>query len=374
MALFSGNYNYLRDGANRALNRVVRDASDSANIEFRIYSPTTRTPAFEPAGTLISVPSIPFPGHGEFRVALGMPRRIREDLAGFAPDLVHVSAPDPLGNAASKWAGAHRIPVVASLHTRFETYFGFYGLGWIRGLVEGHLDRFYDRSDFILAPNRPIMAELAARYGAQRTRLWHRGVEHGDFSPARRDLAWRRSLGYADDAPIVLFFGRLVREKGIDMFAEAIGLLEREFPGLRPMVIGDGPERKRFEAMLPRGVFLGHLDGESLWRAVASADILFNPSVTEAFGNVVLEAMAAGLAIVAADAPSTRALIAPHENGILCPPNDPPAYAAALAALLADPPTRRGIALAAQRASLEFNWSDSVGNVLAVYAEAMAGR
>ncbi|MGH2745648.1 MAG: glycosyltransferase, partial [Thermoleophilaceae bacterium] len=150
VALFSGNYNYLREGANQALNRLVRYLEERRGWEVRVYSPVTGTPAFAPAGTLVPVRSVTLPFRTEFQLALGMPRSIREDIARFSPDLVHVSTPDILDTRAQSWARRRNIPVVASFHTRFETYFEHYGLGWARPIAEAHLRRFYRRSDHVL--------------------------------------------------------------------------------------------------------------------------------------------------------------------------------------------------------------------------------
>src|SRR5260221_1745162 len=161
VALFAGNYNYVREVANQALNRLV-DRGLERGHAFRIYSPVTDTPAFEPAGDLVPVPSIALPVRSEFRLASGLPRHIREDVARFSPNLIHVSTPDILGTRAQTFAKRLGVPVVASLHTRFETYFDHYGLGWARPLAEAHLRRFYRRSDHGLAPTPGIFAELKA--------------------------------------------------------------------------------------------------------------------------------------------------------------------------------------------------------------------
>ena len=122
IALFSGNYNYLREGANQALNILVRHLEEQAGCTVRVYSPVTDTPAFEPAGTLVPVPSITLPKRTEFRLALNLPREIREDVRRFQPDLIHVSTPDILGTRAQTFAKQLGVPIVASMHTRFATY------------------------------------------------------------------------------------------------------------------------------------------------------------------------------------------------------------------------------------------------------------
>ena len=128
IALFTGNYNYVREGANQALNRLVAHLEQHAGAAVRVYSPVTDTPAFEPAGDLVPVPSIALPVRSEFRLALGLPRATRRDLTRFAPDIIHVATPDILGTRAQTFALDRGTPLVVSLHTRFETYLGYYGL------------------------------------------------------------------------------------------------------------------------------------------------------------------------------------------------------------------------------------------------------
>src|SRR5688572_21410313 len=191
VALFSGNYNYLREGANQALNRAV-DFLERRGHSVRAYSPVTGTPAFEPAGTLVPVPSLALPVRSEFRLALGLRAAARRDLADFAPDLVHLSTPDWLGFAALRFARRRGVPVVASLHTRFEAYLDHYGLGWARPAVESLLRRYYRRADRILVPTEGLRAEMAAFVGHDRIDVWGRGVDRDLFDPARRDESWRR--------------------------------------------------------------------------------------------------------------------------------------------------------------------------------------
>ncbi|HEY7806724.1 MAG TPA: glycosyltransferase family 1 protein [Croceibacterium sp.] len=365
VALFSGNYNCLADGANQALNRLVAHLL-RRGLEVRVYSPVVAHPAFEPAGELIGVRSIPFPGRGDYRLALGLPAATRRDLDAFAPDIVHVSAPDILGRRAQGYARDRAIPLVASLHTRFETYFAFYRLGFIRGIIERYLQRFYRRCDLVLAPNRPIARMLEADgVDCARIAIWSRGVDRVKFDPARRSPAWRQARGIGDDEVAALFFGRLVREKGIADFAAAV--TRAKLPNLRPVIVGDGPARGEFERLLPRAVFAGHLTGEDLGEAVASADLLLNPSSTEAFGNVNLEAMAAGLAVVSADAPSSRELIDDGRTGLLVPPGDVAGYAAALAKLAADARLRARLGQAARAESASYDWDAALDKVVDAY-------
>ena len=371
VALFSGNYDCVRDGANQALNRLVAYLMDRVRAEVRIYSPTAPRKAFDSVGDVRSVRSISIPGRPEYRVALGFPHATRQDFDDFAPDIVHLSAPDLLGRQAQKYARARGIPVVASLHTRFETYLDYYRLSFLRGPVERYLDRFYGDCARILCPTRPIAREMEARFGADRVAIWGRGIDPACFRPTLRDEGFRVGLGHMPEDVVPLFFGRLVLEKGLGIFAETIDAVRAQGLAVRPLIIGEGPARGWLAERLPNATFMGHLSGEALGRAVASADILINPSVTEAFGNVNLEAMASGLAIVSANVPSASALIDQGRTGLLVPPRDVGTYAAAVAELIHQPRRRAALGTAAAEAAARFTWDDVLEDVARSYAEAL---
>ena len=141
IALFSGNYNYVRDGANQALNRLVGYLlRQGAHV--RVYSPVVEHPAFPPTGDLVDVPSFAIPGRGEYRVPYALRGSARRDLEAFAPNVVHVSSPDIVAHRAVSWARDRGIPVVASVHTRFETYLQYYRMQWLEPAVRALLRRF----------------------------------------------------------------------------------------------------------------------------------------------------------------------------------------------------------------------------------------
>jgi len=371
VALFSGNYNYVRDGANQALNRLV-GYLERRGCTVRVYSPTSPTPAFAPEGTLISVPSVAIPGRGDYRLGLGLPRRIRAHLAEFAPEIIHVSAPDWTGTAAQRFARQAGIPVVASLHTRFEKYAAFYGASLVRPAMERHLARFYRNSDRILVPTPAIADEFELEGLGEKTHLWGRGVDRSQFTPLARDQAWRRTMGVADGEVAVLHFGRLVREKGLAAFAALCRRLIAEGLPVRPLVVGDGPERQWLEQKLPQARFAGHLMDVDLGRAVASADLFLNPSTTEAFGNVTLEAMASGLPTVCVDVPSGRNLLK-GGSGLLFAHGDEDGAMKALRLLVQDGRRRAQMGTFAREASKAYDWDGASHQVLECYMD-LLGR
>ncbi|NNC59389.1 MAG: glycosyltransferase family 1 protein [Erythrobacter sp.] len=357
IALFSGNYNYTRDGANQALNRLV-DYLLRQGASVRVFSPKVAEPDFEPTGELFDVPNVRMPvkGRGEYRMPLGLNARARKALDRFKPNMVHVSSPDPTGHAALRWARKHGIPVVASVHTRFETYPRYYNAAFLEPAIEWILRRFYNRCDALVAPSQSMIAEYKAMGMHQDIGLWTRGVDRETFDPSRRDLDWRRSHGLADDDVAIAFLGRLVMEKGLDVFAEAIIALRKLQAPHKVLVIGDGPAREWFEKALPGGIFVGFQTGRDLGRALASADIFLNPSITETFGNVTLEAMASGLPVVAASATGASSLVVDGETGRLVPPGDAAAFAEALAPYCTDDSHRLAHGEAGEKRSRAYSW------------------
>ena len=374
VALFSGNYNYVRDGANQSLNLLVGHLL-SRGVQVRVYSPTVAKPAFPAIGDLVDVPAIPLVGgRGEYRVALGITPRVRRDIDAFAPNIVHVSAPEFLGHAAVAYARTRAIATVASFHTRFETYFRYYRMGFLEPLAKKRLTRFYNRVDEVVVPS-PSMAELLRGWGVTSSiGIWSRGIDHDRFNPARRDLAWRRSLGIGDDEMVVGFLGRLVKEKGLDVFADVLTELRRRGVRHRVVVVGEGPARDWFAERVPEAVFTGFQSGEALGRAVASMDVFFNPSVTETFGNVTLEAMAASVPVVAARATGAVDLIDDGRTGFLVPPTDIAGYADAIGRIVAEPGLRHAMGRAGHAKAAGYRWDVINQTVLDTYLAVMARR
>jgi phosphatidylinositol alpha 1,6-mannosyltransferase len=356
IALVTGNYNYVRDGANQALNRLV-DYLLRQGAAVRVYSPVVKQPAFPPTGDLVGVPSVKFPGdRGEYRFPLTLSPGVRRDLAKFAPNIVHVASPDLVSHRAVSWARNRKLPILASVHTRFETYFRYYNMAWAEPGVEAIMRRFYRRCNALVAPSESMAQVLREQRMNYDVSIWSRGVDREVFNPGRRSLEWRRSFGIGDDEVVVGFLGRLVMEKGLDVFSDTIDELSRSGVRHRIMVVGEGPAREWFAGRLPNAVFTGFQGGEDLARAVASMDMLFNPSITETFGNVTLEAMACGLPVVAAAATGSESLVDDHVSGRLIRPGAIHQFAEALKAYIVDPELRARHGMAGEARTQEFSW------------------
>jgi phosphatidylinositol alpha 1,6-mannosyltransferase len=373
IALFSGNYNYVRDGANQALNRLVGYLLRQG-VQVRVYSPTVEHPAFAPTGDLVSIPAIPIPGRSEYRLPMALPPGVRRDLAEFNPNVVHVSSPDIVAHRAVTWARRHKIAAVASVHTRFESYLAYYHLHWFEPFVRAILRRFYRRVEVVMAPAESTAAILRASRMNRDIAIWARGIDREQFNPARRDMEWRRAQGLADDELVVAYLGRIVMEKNLDVFAEAIRALSNRGIKERVLVIGEGPAQAWFEQQLPEAIFTGQLTGTDLARAIASSDVLFNPSVTEAFGNVTLEAMACGLPVVAAVATGSTNLVHHGKTGMLVDALDVEGFADALEAYVRKPELRRRHGHAGLAFAKTKDWDTINSAALRIYQRAIVKR
>jgi glycosyltransferase involved in cell wall biosynthesis len=204
--------------------------------------------------------------------------------------------------------------------------------------------------------------------------MWARGVDREQFNPERRDLEWRRSNGFADDEMVIAFLGRVVMEKGLDVFADAIHAFAQRGLKHRVLVMGEGPARPWFEQQLPDAVFTGEITGTDLGRALASADLLLNPSITEAFGNVTLEAMASGLPVIAAEATGATNLVRHGVTGTLVDGTVPDEFADALESYALDPDLRRRQGEAALAIAKTMDWDSINAAVIRAYMHAIHKR
>ncbi len=356
IALISGNYNMVRDGPTQALNLLVGYLLDHG-ASVRVFAPTVPNPQVVPTGELISIPSFALPGRAEYRFPMGLYGEARAKFLEFGANMIHIASPDFASRQAAKWGRDNGVPVLASVHTRFETYPRYYGLGFIEPAVERWLRKFYLRADGLVAPAETMREVLLEQGMHHDIGIWSRGVNRETFNPKRRDMEWRRAQGFADDEVVIGFLGRVVMEKGLDTFCDTIAELKRREVPHRVLVIGEGPAREWFAAHLPDdAVFTGLQAPPEIGRVVAGMDVLLNPSVTEAFGNVTLEAMASGKPVVAARATGADFLVTDGVSGKMVEPNAVPQFADALQTYIEQPELRARHGKAGETRSLDFDW------------------
>jgi phosphatidylinositol alpha 1,6-mannosyltransferase len=355
VALVTGNYNMVRDGPTQALGRLVAHLLGEG-AQVRIFAPTVDNPQVDQPGEIVTIPSFPIPGRSEYRVPLGLFGEAGRRFEDFRPNLVHVASPDRASRQAVRWARRNRAAALASVHTRFETYPQYYRAGFLEPVVVAWLRTLYRACDALVAPSDGMVDVLRAQNMHTDIGIWSRGVDRAIFHPGARDNALRRGLGIADDEVAIGFLGRVVMEKGLPEFAEtATELARREVPH-KVLVLGDGPAREWLAERVPQARFAGYLHGAELGRWVACMDVFFNPSITETFGNVTLEAMACAVPVVAARATGSTTLVKDGETGMLVKPGSIAAYADALQNYVEDPSLRARHGQAGEARSKSFDW------------------
>ncbi|MBS4728687.1 glycosyltransferase family 1 protein [Mycobacterium sp. SM1] len=295
---------------------------------------------------------------------LGVPTpRILRVLRGFGPDVVHLASPALLGYGGILAARRLGVPTVAVFQTDVAGFAASYGVGtlsraawaWLR-----HLHRLADRT---LAPSTSAMESLSA-HGIPRVYRWARGVDVARFAPSARDQALRRRWS-PDGRPIVGFVGRLAPEKHVDRLAA----LARG-TAVQLVIVGDGIDRAKLRSAMPTAVFTGALDGDELAAAYASMDVFVHPGEHETFCQVVQEALASGLPVIAPDAGGPRDLVRPWRTGLLLPVNEFEARLPAAVAHLLE--QRMRYSVAARRSVLHRGWPVVCDELLGHY-EAVRG-
>ncbi len=266
-------------------------------------------------------PGMRLPMYTDLRIGLAIGPMVRRRLEAWEPDLVHVATQGPLGYAAVSAARDLFIPVTTDFRTNFHSYAGHYGFGVARGLVLAYLRLFHNRAAATFVPSRTVRRELEAE-GFERVEVLSRGVDARRFSPHKRSDDLRAFWDAAGDAPVLLYVGRLAGEKNVELALRTFIVIRQLHPEARMVVVGDGPQRERLQADYPMVHFAGALRGDSLAIHYASADLFLFPSLTETFGNVTLEAMASGLAVVAFDVAAAADRIRDGVNGLLAAPGD----------------------------------------------------
>lgn len=317
----------------------------------------------------VLVPGVPVPFHGGLQ--LGLPRggALLRDWGARPPDLVHLVSEGMLGRSALRAARRLRIPFTSSFHTNFPSYGRHYGLGWLKNLATAYLRAFHNCARLTLVPTGQVRDQLTAE-GFRDLVVVGRGVDTQAFHPERRRESLRRQWGASPDDLVALLVGRLAPEKNVPLAVRAFRAMEPS-RRVRLVLVGEGPERKRLQRENPDVVFTGMLRGDALAEHYASADVFLFPSLTETFGNVTLEAMSSGLAVVAYDDAAAAQHIRPFTSGLLAPRGDAAEFVAHARRLAAQPSLARRLGLGARQAVLPYGW-DRIGDAFTSVVEAVA--
>jgi glycosyltransferase involved in cell wall biosynthesis len=270
---------------------------------------------------------MPIPHYGTLRVGLPAKQKLVRLWSIERPDLVHLVTEGPLGWSAMAGARKLKLPVTSDFRTNFDAYSAHYGIRWLKRPIAAYLRRFHNLGHETYVPTRAMQAQLI-ECGYRNVEVVARGVDIERFSPQRRSAALRASWGVGDRDPVVAFVSRLAPEKNLDLVARAFEALRARRPEARMLWVGDGPARETLARRYPHHLFAGMRTGEDLAAHYASADLFLFGSLTETFGNVLIEALASGLPVVSYAQAAAAELLVSERNGLLADPGDEEAFIA----------------------------------------------
>lgn len=341
------------DGVSHTLIQISR-FMESRGVEFRFLSPFIPDKSHFLSNRVRKVRSIPFPMYTAYRISFPLFENLDDYLDGFSPDIVHVVSPTPLCIYGLKYARNHDLPAVGSYHTNFVSYFKYYGFGKLEGLGWKYLRWFYNQCGKTFVPSQSVQEDLTHQ-GIHNVELLPHGIDTQRFSPDFRSSRIRRLLG-GEDLPVLLFVGRLVKEKDLADLIQAFTQLQSQGYRFRAVFVGDGPMRQDLARQLPEAHFTGTLSGSELSQWYASSDLFVFPSTTETFGLVVQEAFASGIPVVGVRQGGVADLIQDGVNGFLAEPNRPADLAEKVAALLDNASLRTQLGANARSLVMEHSW------------------
>jgi glycosyltransferase involved in cell wall biosynthesis len=348
----------------------MRDGLRIRGHAVQVIAPRYPTPGPDDA-EVVRRPSIPCPGYANVRLSWPESPQVRHGLRRFAPDLVHVVTEGPLGAIGRRWALRNGRALVTSFHTDFPRYAARYVGPWIVPLVNRHLQRFHQPAAHTQTPSAATRAELLA-LGIPRPVVWGRGVDTAQFAPARRSAARRQEAGVGDRL-LLLHVGRLAVEKDVDTLVSAFRLAHQRLGDqVAFAVAGDGPKRAAVREGLPFARHYGFLERNTLADLFADADLFVFPSPTETCGLVALEAMSAGLPVIASDQGGVQENVRSGLNGLLVSAGNAEAFAEAIHWLTRDASQREAMAQAARAFAVARDWEHELDALVPLYVAAVA--
>jgi glycosyltransferase involved in cell wall biosynthesis len=305
---------------------------------------------------------------------MGLPakRELHRLWAKQRPDIVHIATEGPLGWSALQVARKLKLPVSTDFRTNFHAYSQHYGIGWLSGAIRVYLKKFHNRADITMVPTAMLQQELQAK-GFERVHVVPRGVDTSQFSPSYRSQALRDTWGVSAADKVLLYVGRLAAEKNLGLVVQAYLQAKQQDNRLRMVLVGDGPMRESLQQQHPDIIFAGYQSGKDLAAHYASGDVFAFASLTETFGNVTLEAMASGLAVVAFKHAAAGHCITHGENGMCVDTESPDEFVKAVCAVVEAPSLQARLAKQALQTAQTLDWPGVVERTEAMFRFVMAG-
>ncbi|WP_339850475.1 glycosyltransferase family 1 protein [Paenibacillus sp. FSL W7-1088] len=372
LALFTDTYVPETNGVAGTLHRLSNHLN-CKGIEHLLFTPQSVIEGND-AAPVRSVTNIPFFLYPECRIALPNRAAIHRELQSFQPDLLHIATPFNMGLFGLRYALKHQLPHVISYHTHFDRYLEYYRLKSVIPLYWKYIQWFHRACDATLTPSQETLHSLQLK-GIQRLKLWSRGINCSLYSPDKRSTDIRTR--YNITAPLILLYvGRIAPEKDI----ATLTLAMQQLPGpmqsrVHWIIVGDGPLLPKMRMQSPPNVtFTGYLHGEELAAMYASADLFVFPSSTETFGNVVLEAMASGLPVLAANGGGVKDLVTHHRSGVLFEPGNADALIREICLWGDHLDQLRNMGLEGRKLAEQRSWDHIFDRLVGDYEEAIENR
>jgi glycosyltransferase involved in cell wall biosynthesis len=375
LALVTETYPPEVNGVAMTLGRMVEGLSRRGHL-VQVVRPRQACDAGPPKANGVEqalVRGIPIPRYDSLRLGLPAGGLLRRLWGGRRPDAVHIATEGPLGWSALAAARALGLPVSTDFHTNFHSYSNHYGLGWLEKPVAAYLRGFHNRAGCTLVPTEGMRRSLADQ-GFTGLRVVARGVDTALFHPGRRSGALRAQWGAGEGDPVVLYVGRLAPEKNLPLVVETFAAMRRLQPRMKLVLVGDGPARAGLEARNDGFVFAGMRHGEDLAAHYASGDIFLFPSTTETYGNVTVEAMASGVAVVAYDYAAAAEHIRSGLNGLTAPFDDREAFLRQALNFAHDADYARDLGRRARRTAEGIDWEQVLDALERALRDVIAGE
>lgn len=312
------------------------------------------------------VAAMPLPGYPGLKAGLPAKGKLLQLWKQHRPDIVHIATEGPLGWSAMSAARKLGIPIATDFHTNFHNYSKHYGMGWMNKPIAAYLRHFHNKTDCTIVPTAELQQKLQQE-GYTNVEVVSRGVDTQLFNPRKRNLGLRHQWGADDDTPVVILVSRLAAEKNLQVVINAFEQMQSITGDAKLVMVGDGPARATLQKQYPEVIFAGVRTGEELASHYASGDIFLYPSLTETYGNVTVEAMASGLAVLAYDYAAARQHIRHDVNGLLAPFNDSNAFFEQSVALIQIPDRVRRLRIQARLSMESLTWKAIMGQLENVF-------
>jgi glycosyltransferase involved in cell wall biosynthesis len=350
------------DGASRTIFQLIKSIPQD-RFEFLFFCGVAPKTTFQ--HEIYEVPTIALPFNKGYKMAIPFfhKDRLNRKLDTFAPDVIHISTPSPLGNAALEYSITHDIPVISIYHTHFLSYVDYYLENFkvlvpsVKQMMTTMLKKFYHQCSLVYMPTQIMISELSnLGFSDSNMKLWPRGLDATTFDPAKRDVSLLKKITH-NNKPNLLFASRLVWEKNLKTLVKIYQKIEDDGSQYNIIIAGDGMAFEDLKKMMPHAFFLGKLSHEVLAKVYASADIFVFTSISESYGNVVAEAMASGLPCVIANGGGSASFIDHGMNGFLCDPENENDYINHIKSVLRNENLRNQFIQKGLEKTRELKWS-----------------